>query len=77
VVITGVVRKHGCVTSFEIKRARVAVSGEDGGARGARMEVEPFFALLREVNDHPQLNALYVEDLRSDANATPSRPSAR
>jgi hypothetical protein len=78
VVITGVIRKHGRVTSFEVERARVAVSGEDGGARGARVEVQPLFALGHGKSAHALLSSHdSIENLRLDASATPSRPSAR
>jgi hypothetical protein len=44
-VMPAVIGKHSRVTGFEVKCAAVGVTREDGGARGAGVEVEPFFRL--------------------------------
>jgi hypothetical protein len=75
VVITGVVGKHSCVASLEVERARVTVAGENGGARGSGVEVKPFFALEHVIS--ATIFPFRSDDLRSDANAVPSRPLAR
>jgi hypothetical protein len=44
-VMPRVVGKHSGVPGLEVEGTAVGVAGEDGGARGARVEVEPFLRL--------------------------------
>jgi hypothetical protein len=44
-IMPAVIGKHSRVTGFEIECAAVGVAREDGGARGAGVEIEPFFGL--------------------------------
>jgi hypothetical protein len=48
-IMATVIRKYGCVTGLEVECTTIRVSCEDGGARGAGVEIEPFFGLVLSI----------------------------